>query len=450
MRAHSIRLSRSATAVVVLATCVWTSLGGQETPKPGQVGDLATLPLQGRLLTLGMEWRGSLTTSDVRWVDGSFVQAWGLELSRGATVTVDLLSDEFDAYLLIVGPGLEGALSDDDGAGACDARLTLSAPEDGTFRVVANSLTAGATGRFRLRVSEQPGPRTAGECEGFAVEPDVDLVAWLNALPIEGRVIRVGQEAPGELTTADSMGWDDTYHQAWGLDLHRGETATLDLLSDEFDAYLMVVGPGLEEPLMDDDGAGGCDARITFAAPEDGTYRAVVNTLVGATGRFRLRVTDEPGPITGGECEGFGGEDVESVLGVWLAGLPTDERVLAMGMVMSGKLTPADSVSWDGTHVQVWVLELEAGQEATVDLLSADFDSYLMIVGPGLEQVLTDDDGAGACDARLTFAASEAGLYRVAVNTISAGATGEFQLRVTEKPGPVTPGTCGEPTDWSS
>jgi hypothetical protein len=178
----------------------------------------------------------------------------------------------------------------------------------------------------------------------------------------------------------------------------------------------------------------------------------IVNTVLGdAAGQFRLRAADEPGPITAGECETLGDleeflEEYESELGEmsdWLLTLPAVGS-LRVGEEVTGELTASDPVSdWDDTHVQVWELVLQAGEQATVDLLSTEFDAYLLLVGPGIDGVEINDDGAGACDARLSITAGEGGAFLVGVNTISAGATGSFRLRVTEEPGPVTPGECG-------
>jgi hypothetical protein len=211
-----------------------------------------------------------------------------------------------------------------------------------------------------------------------------------------------------------------------------GQEATVDLLSDDFDAYLMILGPGL--PLRsNDDGAGACDARITFAAPETGAYRVLVNTILGeSTGQFRLRATDQPGPMTAGECETLAGIVVT---------LPATGQ-LRVGAEVTGEITVSDPVSGDETYLQVWELPLQAGERATVDLLSSDFDAFLYLVGPGIEGAAFDDDSAGACDARLTFTASESGTFRVAVNTVLSGSVGSYRLRVTEEPGPMTRGEC--------
>ncbi len=415
-----------------------------------QLAWLMALPTAGRTVAVGDEVRGELTFSDsVSW-DDTYIQAWDLPMQGGEEATVDLLSDDFDAYLMILGPGLP-LRSNDRGAGACDARITFTAPETGAYRVLVKTILGESTGQFRLRATEQPGPTTAGECETLddVMDLDEEQLAWLMALPAAGRTVAVGDEVRGELTFADSVSWDDTYIQAWDLPMQGGQEATVDLLSDDFDAYLMILGPGL--PLRsNDDGAGACDARITFAAPETGAYRVLVNTILGeSTGQFRLRATDQPGPMTAGECETLG--DIDELLDEFAAELSEVAGIvvtlpatgqLRVGAEVTGEITVSDPVSGDETYLQVWELPLQAGERATVDLLSSDFDAFLYLVGPGIEGAAFDDDSAGACDARLTFTASESGTFRVAVNTVLSGSVGSYRLRVTEEPGPMTRGEC--------
>lgn len=414
--------------------------------------ELAGLSAHGRTLEVGSEVVGEITEADPVWVDGSYVQPWELDLPSGQTVTLDLRSDEFDAYLMVTGPGIE-VLYDDDGAGACDARITLSAPETGTFLVVANTLDVGETGVYRLRATDYPMAVTEAECVSAAEDiPDADLASWLRSLPFEGRTLSVGEAMRGQLTFSDSVSWEGTFTQAWALQMRAGQEATVDLLSDDFDAYLYVLGPGLDEPLIDDDGAGACDARITFTAAETGAHRVIVSTILGdATGQFRLRATSQPGPTTAGECDMLGDleelmEDYEAEVAELAAWLLTQPAVgeLRVGEEVTGELTASDLTSpADDTFVQVWELPLRAGDRATVDLLSTDFDAFLYLVGPGVEGADFDDDSAGACDARLTITASESGTFRVAVNTVVAGSTGSYRLRVTREPGPTTRGECG-------
>jgi hypothetical protein len=402
--------------------------------------EIGRLSLQNRRLTIGSEAAGTLTAEDAKWVDGTYAQAWGIELQRGQSVTVDLLSDDFDSYLLIGGPGFDEHLSDDDGAGACDARLTFEAPETGLYRVVVNTIAVESVGRFRVRVSTEPGPITEGSCRGDGLEdPDAFAgvnVEWLRSLPTDGRSLRVGQEFPGALSEGDSVSGDGSHVQAWALNLNVGDRVVIDLLSEAFDPFLMFIGPGMEDPLYDDDGAGGCYARIDFTAGASGTYRVVANSIgEGAVGRFRLRVTTTPGPTMEGDCA-----DISSD---WLNDLPVAGRMLELGREHGGELSTADAGGPDGSWVQAWELQLRGGvPSVTVDVLSDDFDAFLFVVAPDGE-IWRDDDGAGACDSRVTLPSPGAGRYRIVVNTTLPGQTGRYRVRVTETPGPRTAGDCG-------
>ena len=80
-----------------------------------------------------------------------------------------------------------------------------------------------------------------------------------------------------------------------------------------------------------------------------------------------------------------------------LGQLPIEDRTIAIGDQGVGTLSDGDPEGPDGSYLQAWALELRAGQEVTADLISSDFDSYLMVTGPGLESELSDDDGGVGC-----------------------------------------------------
>lgn len=122
--------------------------------------------------------------------------------------------------------------------------------------------------------------------------------------------------------------------------------------------------------------------------------------------------------------------------------LPVENRILVIGSEAFGSLTDADSESLDGSYLRAWTLGLAANQEVTVDLTSSDFDAYLWVTGPGLEPELSDNDGGGGCNARITFTAPETGRYRAIVNTVGAGVTGDFVLRASDIAPRAAPGPC--------
>ena len=100
---------------------------------------LTLLNTDGRQLEIGDEVRGALSASDFITSGDSYVEAWALEGRPGQEVSIDLVSDDFDSYLYVVGPGLSETLTDDDGGGACHARVNFTILDRGVFHVVASS-----------------------------------------------------------------------------------------------------------------------------------------------------------------------------------------------------------------------------------------------------------------------------------------------------------------------
>lgn len=353
-------------------------------------------------LTVGAEVRGALSAADVRDPSDSYVEAWALEGRAGEPVTVDMISDEFDSYLYVVGPGLGETLRDDDSGGACHARITFTFLENGTFHVIASSTSSQRTGPYILRVSDTPGPTAGYSCGG--TNP-----ALLTDLPTDGRRLEVGDVVSGNLTSESPTIDDGRRAEAWLLEGRADESVVVILESNAFDAYLYATGPGLGDVLSDDDGAGELNSRLTFTFPVDGAYLVVASQLSGGgMGAYTIRV-EEP---------------------IDLAGLPTEGRAVVVGGAVDGYLTLDDPVTADGRHGQAWALEGRAGEIYVVELISDDFDAYLYFAGPGLSQPLTDDDGAGDLNSRIRVSLPESGTYRVVASALDGDTSGKFQLVV--------------------
>ena len=120
--------------------------------------------------------------------------------------------------------------------------------------------------------------------------------------------IEVGQSVHGALTRRDVvLDSDTTYAQAWTIKGRAGQTITIDLQSDAFDAFLFLRGPGITggRAFQDDDSGGNCHARVTATFPQTGEYEIVVNTAIGdhyATGAFPLSVTNGSKPKSVTPC----------------------------------------------------------------------------------------------------------------------------------------------------
>jgi hypothetical protein len=383
----------------------------------------------GRVASVDGVTSGRLSADDLISPEGHRVQAWSLAAGAGDTLQIDLRSEDFDTYLYVVGPGLGSGLADDDSGLGLDSRVCLALTQNGDYRVVASSLS-GELGDFTIEVHERPGA-TAGACpDGDAERSSVSDVA---ELPVEGRTLAVGDESDGYLDAAGPSLFGSPA-QAWAVEGRSGTRLSVDMHSEDFDAYLIVQGPGLESWLQDDDGAGGCDARVTWTFPADGTYRVVATSLRSSGGRYQLVARSEPEAPRGEACvptsEGTATTTLSDVR--TLGGLTLDNAV-------QGQLS-SDDGTLGGRKVQAWTLEAKAGGHYAVDLGSEDFDSYLALGGEGFGpdpgDFLTDDDGGDeGLDSRICVETPVDGTYTVYAGPLSTSTSaGRYTLRATESP----------------
>ncbi len=251
------------------------------------------------LVRTGQTVTGELKTDDPTFSgDSTHYQRWILPVETGRPVTIDLRSNDFDAFVLLVTGRGEKLASNDDGAGGCDARVVYKPAGDRPVRVVVNSIGKFQTGKFTLKVTAGALPiEPKGNCRRAAAagaRGAGGAAGAAGAATGPERNIAVGQSVEGRLATSDHyQERDSTYMQGWTIGGTAGQTVTVDLESDEFDPYLFVAGPGIAEPMQDDDSGGNCNARVTLTFPRAGEYLVVVNSSnPRATGRFSLSVTN--------------------------------------------------------------------------------------------------------------------------------------------------------------
>lgn len=127
-------------------------------PRPDSAG--------GRVIGIGRSAIGTLGKGDALSADSTYVQSWTLHGQSGQTITIDLVSTEFDGYVMLRGPGITGSrdYSDDDSGGTCNARLTVTFPQNGDYEIIINTAGKLETGGFTLTVAAGSKPKSLTRC----------------------------------------------------------------------------------------------------------------------------------------------------------------------------------------------------------------------------------------------------------------------------------------------
>lgn len=169
-----------------------------------------------------------------------------VEASQGERIELELRSDEFDSYLTVYGPSGQ-TFEDDDSAGNLDSLLSIVVPEDGVYEVFVSSLGGDSTGAYTLSFER------LGQAE-------------------------IILDQPGELTNDDERDIDGKYYDVIEFSVSEGDRISIDLMSDDFDAYLTLWVDG-EHVTRDDDGGSGSNSRILYTAGQSGRATIYVSTF---------------------------------------------------------------------------------------------------------------------------------------------------------------------------
>jgi len=371
-------------------TAVVAIIAATPPPVVAQTSIYTLVPTEGRI-SIGEEVRSALSSSDATRDNGAPLEVWDFRGRAGDVITIDLISDDFDAYLLLVGPGFDDPLTNDDGGDGLNSQITATLLENAEYKIVATALSSGATGGYSLYVSEgsmsaYPGG-SAQNAAQFADNADY---------------ISIGETVSSVLASNDPIVRDDRRGQGWILNGIPGETVVIDLESDEFDTYLFVTGPGIADYDTDDDGGNGSDSQLTLNFTSSGEYLIIASAFSSSgSGAYTLTVTpQETGSV----------QEIE------------------IGEIRSGVLASNSPNMHDGRIGQRWEFYGEAGQTVSITMRSEEFDTYLYLSGPGLSERLEDDDGAGSLDSRIDFTVPQSGIFNITASALSGD--GGYTLEV--------------------
>lgn len=240
------------------------------------------LPLDGESMTGEITRESPVISENVQYTDLYTVAG-----EAGERIAIDLISDDFDAFLEIgrmEGDRFVSLRSDDDSGGDLNSRLVFTLPESGEYVVRARPLGPDTVGTYLIEANRLGPP---------APPPD----------PIP---IAAGSETAGEFTldsptySANDYG-PDRHYALYSLSGDQGDSYTVTLRSDDFDAYLEAggmtpVGFGMVTSNDDGDFSGpdeepSLDSRLTVTFLQSGTVTLRATTLQGGNlGTYRIIV----------------------------------------------------------------------------------------------------------------------------------------------------------------
>ena len=416
--------------------------GAVAAARPAMSSPSSSIGSDAHSIALGQTVTGTLTDRDPLYGDSTYFQRWQFRTaSPGQDVTIDLGSTDFRPALIL--HGLDTSVVNLNGGPGCGARISLNFPGTGPYEILVNtsSTPVRQTGRFSLSLSNgiRPVTHRTGRCPPGG-NGSVHAIA-------------VGQTVNGQLSDDDDLYADTTFYQRWRFTAVPGQDITIDLSSPDFDPELLLYG--LDTVIVNDDGGPGCASRIVLSPPTSGPFVMLVNTTNTPhrqTGRFTLSITpgakeldnardcQPPGGTAassggGGGGGGGGGTRSSSVRG---------NHSIAVGQSVSGQISENDEMWVDSTYIQRWIVNGQAGETVTIDVMSSDFDAYMMLKGPDVPNDADhDDDSGGKCNARLTVTFPHTSQYEIDVNTQGRKyATGAFVISVTDGAKPKSTLPC--------
>jgi len=125
-------------------------------------------------------------------------------------------------------------------------------------------------------------------CTALVYGVNVETIAMPSALAQEA-IQRATQSFTGRLDENSSVFEDGSYYATHTFEGTAGEVLTIELTSEDFDTYLILVGPDETMLAENDDGAGGTNSRIVIILPATGTYTLVANTFEASqTGQYQI------------------------------------------------------------------------------------------------------------------------------------------------------------------
>jgi len=307
-----------------------------------------------------------LAEGDFLLPSGALGDRYEVEVERGDLIEIVLQSSVFDTYLEVVTPGGQELVNDDSPGTVGQSRLIVPIREAGNLKVTVTSYRPDARGSYRLDVTRR--------AEG------ADLSAAAFAPPVEPPTGFI----PNALRVAEDVLASRGHHN-------------FVLPSDPDNPVSVPPRPGLVPSVVPQPGVPGTPLP---GVPMPGT------PLPGVP----MPGTPQPG-VPAPPSQG----DVSTHIQI--------------GAQIQGTLGPGDGALATGELRDLYTFDGQAGVPVDIELQSAQFDAYLMLVSPSGQQ-WENDDANGTINSQILMSLPETGTYRIVATSYRSGESGSYLLKL--------------------
>lgn len=250
---------------------------GMSGPYSIRVGAYAPPPAPvARPIAAGDAIEGALAAGGSRLEEGDrLYDVYTFTGKKGDRIAISSTSSAFDSVVELgrtSGGEYTSIATDDDGGGEKNARLLTVLPEDGAYTIRVIGFDKDAVGAYSVKLENLPPPAPAPRPKS----------------------VNKGQIVRGELTNRSAQFADFRAYDYYSVRGRAGETLTIILRSEAFDAVLDVgvLSPGgFASIATDDDSGGETNAKVEFKFETSGTVIIRTSSLhAGRVGAFSLSV----------------------------------------------------------------------------------------------------------------------------------------------------------------
>ena len=340
------------------------------------------------------------------------------------------------SFLSLLAPGSSIRSSVPGGAFSNFQGTSMAAPHVAGAWAVMKSKSPSATVTQVLNALKDTG-RAVTDVNGIS-KPRIRLDAAVTALGGGGggggtgcgspTPLGVGQTANGSLSSTDCrfpLG-GERFSDAYTFSGTAGQQVAVSMSSTAFDTYVYLLGPNGAEVASNDDGGGGTNSRI----PASGGF-----LTLPSTGTYTIQATSFSAGTSGAYALSLTAQAVDGCSAV---------TPISFGQTVGASLSTSDCRFTDGSYFDKFSFAGTAGQEVSVSMSSAAFDTVLFLLRPDGTVLGDDDDGGGGTNSRIpsgsgTITLPVTGTYLIYTNSFAANQTGSYSLTLTgQNPG----GTC--------